>query len=223
MASGYWVDSLETLKDPIRSNRWRANFNFSEVDVLKQYSTLNSQLTLTVKDVDFPGLKTATDSIFYFGFEKKLPTSVDNSGSITMTIQETESLVGHLSLVRWHQEIMNGGSFSELTFQQENNLFTENSFIDQFGLNELKPPQNTTDPQSFVNTNLLNIELYDYNKGTIIIQAKFLNVYPIEIHPAKLSYESKDLFNYNVTLNYDSVRFVHLPFPLSKLNKPNKS
>lgn len=218
MANGYFVDSLEKLKDPIRSNRWRANFNFAEVDVLRRYSNLSQELSLTAKDVDFPGLKTVTDSIFFFGLEKKLPTSADNAGVMTITIQETEDLVGHLSLVRWHQEVMNSGAFSESTYINEDMKFTDNEFVQTFGLNDLKPIRNTTDAQSTVNSNALNIELYEYQSGRIIMQARFLNLFPVEISPVKLSYESKDLFKYTVSFSYDSVRFVHSAIPQSNVN-----
>ena len=222
MANGYFVDCLDKLKDPIRSNRWRANFNFSEVDAIKSYSDLSSDLSLIVKDIDFPGVKTVTDSIFYFGMEKKLPTSVDNAGTLSLQVQETEDLVGHLSLLRWHQEVMNSGAFSESTFLLEDMKFSDNVFNQTFGLNDLKPIKNTTNPQSTVNSNVLNIELYEYQSGRVIIQARFLNLFPIEISPVKLSHESKDLLKYNVTFSYDAVRFVHNAIPQSNVNMLSK-
>jgi hypothetical protein len=222
MANGYFIDSLEKLKDPILSNRWRCNFNFSEVDILKQYSSLNSQLTLTVKDVDFPGVKTVTDSIFFFGLEKKLPTSADNAGTMTMTIQETEDLVGHRSLVRWHQEVMNSGAYSEATYNTEDMKFTSNDFLQNFGLNDLRPIKNTTSAQSTVNSNVLNIELYEYQSGKVIAQVRFLNLFPVEISPVKLAQDSKELFKYNVSFSYDAVRFVYSAIPTSNVNMLSK-
>lgn len=222
MANGYFVDSLEKLKDPIISNRWRCNFNFTEVDVLKQYSALNSKLTLTVKDVDFPGVKTVTDSIFFFGMEKKLPTSVDNAGSVSVTVQETEDLVGHRSLVRWHQEVMNSGAYSEATYNTEDMKFTSNDFLKNFGLNDLRQIKNTNNAQSTVNSNVLNIELYEYQSGKVIVQARFLNLFPVEISPVKLAQDSKELFKYNVSFSYDAVRFVYSAIPASNVNMLTK-
>lgn len=222
MSNGYFIDSLSKLKDPILSNRWRCNFNFTEVDVLRQYSNLNSNLSLTVKDVDFPGVKTATDSIFFFGLERKLPTSAENSGTVSMVIQETEDLVGHRSLVRWHQEVMNSGAYSESTYSTEDMKFTSNEFLKNFGLNDLKPTKNTTTPQSTVNTNVMNIELYEYQSSKIVMQVRFLNLYPIEVSSVKLSQESKELFKYNVTFNYDAIRFVYSAIPPSNVNMLSK-
>lgn len=222
MANGYFIDSLEKLKDPILSNRWRCNFNFTEVDLLKKYSALNALLTLTVKDVDFPGVKTVTDSIFFFGLEKKLPTSADNAGTMSMTIQETEDLVGHRTLVRWHQEVMNSGAYSESTYNTEDMKFTSNDFLQNFGLNDLRQLKNTTSALSTVNSNVLNIELYEYQSGKVIAQARFLNLFPVEISPVKLAQDSKELFKYNVSFSYDAVRFVYSAIPASNVNMLSK-
>lgn len=222
MASGYFIDSLEKLKDPILSNRWRCNFNFTEVDLLKKYSALNALLTLTVKDVDFPGVKTVTDSIFFFGLEKKLPTSADNAGTMSMTIQETEDLVGHRTLVRWHQEVMNSGAYSESTYNTEDMKFISNDFLQNFGLNDLRQLKNTTSALSTVNSNVLNIELYEYQSGKVIAQARFLNLFPVEISPVKLTQDSNELFKYNVSFSYDAVRFVYSAIPASNVNMLSK-
>lgn len=199
-SNGYWVTSLEKLRDPIIANRWRAVFDTKS---LPGYSD-SDKISLVVKEIDFPGLKMVQDSIFYMGFEKKLPTSVDNAGVITLSVLETEDLVGKNLFHLWNQSIVNGDSFSNNMIDGESGIFAQNDMNTQYKLNHFD------NNNGYTNRNPLKLEMYSANSGKVVIQVLFINLYPIEISSVKLSHESKELFKYTVSLSYDSIRFISL-------------
>lgn len=187
---GYYVTALSKTSEPIRSNRWFANFNFAE---LGSGFPSADVLSLHVKEVDVPEFKSESDSFFYFGVERKVVTSVDNAGSISMTILEGEDLIGYNSILRWNQAMMNGGQFSEGSQSIDGNSFNSTNQINAGSLAS----------SYMVNKNVLNVQAFSFASGKEVFKVAFINVKPTKIGSVKLAYEGAELYKFTVTFDFD--------------------
>lgn len=189
---GYFSTALEKTSEPIRTTKWLVNFNFSEFSQPSAFPKAE-MLSFHVKNVDIPEFKSAMDSIFYHGFERKLPASVDNAGTITMTILEGENLIGYNSLLRWHQMCMNAGHLSE-----GSTTILSNPLNTAFALNA--PDYSLGE---FINRNAVVVQCFSYVTGSEIFKANFINIKPTKIGAVKLAYEGNELYKFDVTFEYD--------------------
>lgn len=189
---GYFVTALSKTSEPIRTTKWLVNFNFSE---LRNASTFPSAdiLSFHVKDVEVPAFQTETDSMYFYGIERKLPTSINNAGTISMSILEGEKLIGYNSILRWNQQCVNGSEFSE----GESTIIT-NPFNSKYAINF--PDFSTGD---IVNSNVVSISCFSYVTGDELFKIKFLNIKPTKIGSVKLAYEGNELYKYDITFDYD--------------------
>lgn len=193
---GYFVTALARTSEPIRNTKWLVTFNFSEFSNSKSFPS-SEMLSFHIKDVEVPKFQSETDSMYYFGVERKVPTSVNNAGSITMTILEGESLIGYNSLLRWHQQCVNGGEFSE-----GNNTLISNPFNVK---NDLNTPNFASG--EIVNRNAVVLSCFSYVTGEELFKIKFLNIKPTTIDNVKLAYDGNDLYKFNVMFDYDLAIF----------------
>lgn len=193
---GYFVTALAKTSEPIRNTKWLVTFNFSEFSNSNSFPS-SEMLSFHVKDVEVPKFQTETDSMYYFGVERKVPTSVNNAGTITMTILEGESLIGYNSLLRWHQQCANGGEFSE-----GNNTIITNPF-------NVKHAMNTPDYKlgEIVNRNALVLTCFSYVTGEELFKIKFINIKPTTIDSVKLAYDGNELYKFNAMFDYDLAIF----------------
>lgn len=193
---GYFVTALSKTAEPIRTTKWIVAFNFSEFTNASSFPN-PEMLSFHVKEAEIPKFQTETDSMYFFGIERKMPTSVDNAGSINLTILEGEHLLGYNSILRWHQQCVNGGEFSE-----GNTSLVSNPFNSKFELN-------TPDYKSgeIVNTNAVVLSCLSYVTGEELFKIKFLNIKPTKIDNVKLAYEGNELYKFNVTFDYDLAIF----------------
>lgn len=193
---GYFITALEKTSEPIRTTKWLVNFNFGELNNSSKFPNA-SILSFHVKDVEITKFESETDSFYYFGIERKVPTSVNNAGTITMTILEGESLIGYDSLLRWNQQCVNAGSFSEDLIDLTSNSFNSN--------NELNTPiYNSGD---IVNKNAVSISCFSYVTGKVLFDINFINIKPTKIGEVKLDYSKADLYSFNVSFDYDLAIF----------------
>jgi hypothetical protein len=193
---GYFVTALEKTSEPIRTTKWLVTFNFSEFSNSSLYPG-SELLSFHVKDAEVPKFQSETDSMFYFGVERKVATSVNNAGTINMTILEGENLLGYNSLLRWHQQCMNGGEFSE----GDTSIMT-NPLNEKFALNT-----GDYSKGEHVNTNAVILSCFSYVTGDELFKIKFLNIKPTNIDNVKLAYEGNELYKFNVTFDYDLAIF----------------
>lgn len=191
---GYFVTALGKTSEPIRTNKWLVNFNFAEVG--DEFPSADI-LSLHIKNVEMPEIKAETDSMFYFGVERKVVTSIDNAGSISMTVLEGENLIGYSSLLRWNQLLANGG---ELTSNEV--PFENNALASLIGINQ---PQ--MESGASVNSKAVSIECYSFVSGKTIVTANFKNIKPVKIGSVKLAYDGNELYKYDVTFEYDLAMF----------------
>jgi len=189
---GYFTTAMEKTSEPIRQNRWVVNLNFSELSSSGQFPDAGT-LTYSIKETDFPGFKTETDSLFYFGVERKLTTSVSNVGQITLTILEGENLIGYNSMLRWLQQCANINQLATKSVD-----IMSNSRNKEFIINAPNYSKG-----EFVNSNVLNIEVFSYVTGAVILRADFKNIRPFDIGNVRLSSESNELYKFNVSFDYD--------------------
>lgn len=192
---GYFVSALSKTSEPVRTNKWFVNFNFAE---LGSSFPIADTLSLHIKNVEIPEVKSETDSMFYFGVERKVATSIDNAGSISMTVLEGENLIGYNSLLRWNQLLVNGGEFSPDTSSFENNAISK-----LVGINN---PSLTGGVN--VNSNAISVDCFSFANGGVILTAKFKNIKPTKIGSVKLAYDSNELYKYDVTFDYDLATIV---------------
>jgi len=193
---GYFVTALTKTSEPIRTTKWLVNFNFDEFNSSELFPNPD-MLSFHVKNVDIPSVQSSIDSFFYHGFERKLPASIDNAGSISMTILEGENLIGYNSLLRWHQACTNGGQFTEddvaIMDNQLNSVYTLNSPNYKNG--------------EFVNSNAVAIQCFSYVTGDEVLKVNFLNIKPSKIGGVKLAYEGNELYKFDVTFDFDLAIF----------------
>jgi hypothetical protein len=194
---GYYSTALAKTSEPIRNTKWLVNFNFSEFNSSSSFSN-SDMLSFHVKNVDIPSVQSTMDSIYYHGFERKLPASVDNAGSVSMTILEGENLIGYNALLRWHQACMNGGQFTDGSVS-----LMDNPLNSTYSLNS----PNYSNGE-FVNNNVINIQCFSYVTGAEIFRVNFINIKPSKIGGVKLAYEGNELYKFDVTFDYDLPIFV---------------
>ena len=202
-STSYWVDSLEKTSEPLRNNRWLCNFNFNGFGSGFPDAGL---LSLHVKNVDIPTIQLVTDSIHYQGIERKMVTSADNAGSISMSILEGEDLIGYSSIMRWNQLCANIGQYSVGIKTLENNTLNQTAYMN-------RPDYSSA---VLVNTNAISIDCFSYCTGNNVLHVSFVNIKPIKIGSVKLAYDSNELYKYDVTFEYDDAIFANLNVPQIK-------
>jgi hypothetical protein len=189
---GYFVTAIEKTSEPIRNTKWLVTFNFNEFDNSSSFPN-PELLSFQVKEVDIPKFQNEVDSMYYFGVERKVPTSINNAGSINMTILEGEHLLGYNSLLRWHQQCVNGGEFSE-----GNNTLITNPFNIRHSMNA---PDYSSG--SLINRNAVVLSCFSYATGEELFKIKFLNIKPTTIDSVKMAYEGNELYKFGVMFDYD--------------------
>jgi hypothetical protein len=194
---GYFASALAKTSEPIRNTKWLVNFNFNEFSSSSSFSN-SDMLSFHVKNVDIPSVQSTMDSIFYHGFERKLPASVDNAGSVSMTILEGENLIGYNSLLRWHQACANGGQFTDGDVG-----IMDNPLNSEYSLNSPNYSKG-----EFVNSNAVSIRCFSYVTGDEVFRVNFLNIKPSKIGAVKLAYDGNELYKFDVTFDYDLPIFV---------------
>ena len=189
---GYFATALEKTSEPIRNTKWLVTFNFSEFSDSSAFPN-SDILSLHVKNVDIPNIQSTLDSFYYHGFERKLPASVDNAGSISMTILEGENLIGYNSLLRWNQMCANAGSFSI-----EDSSLINNPINSKYSLNAPNYSEG-----EFSNNNAMVIQCFSYSTGNEVLKVNFINIKPSKIGTVKLAYDGNELYKFDATFDYD--------------------
>jgi hypothetical protein len=201
---GYGIAALAKTSEPIRTNKWLVNFNFNELSNSSVYS--NKMLSFHVKSADVPEFNTESDSMFYFGVERKVTTSVSNAGSTSITILEGENLVGYSTFVQWIQDCVNINQISNTP-----------DILLSTGSNKQAINGITFDGR-LVNRNIMSLDCYSSVTGNVLFTIKYTNIKPTKVSSVKLSYESTELYKYDVSFEYDLATLVK-PTKATKVNR----
>ena len=214
--NGYFVTSTEVLRDPIRSDHWKLNFDFSE---LRKYemnlgvssNTFNdTQLSLTVKDYTPPTISMNTEPIFYQGASKKvLPSSYEYEDTLVVTMLETSDLVCHKNIIKWMQYIIQNFTYSTSTIGEETTVFsaTDYTFFG-YGAPVYKNAEDQVFGNFFINHNTVYADIFDYTSGDSILRVKYVNIFPVKVTQPKLEYSSSNLYEFTVEFKYSRSVYV---------------
>lgn len=209
--NGYFVSSLEKVGDPIKTNLWKMQFDFTELRRYEEnlganFNVFDSEtLSLMVKDYSPPIIEMNTQSIFFHGGAKKvLPTTQQQDDTVTITIQENNRLTGYQNIMRWMQYCINTYAYSPDAIGEEVKMLSNNTFSNVYGYGSpiYKNKDEDVVGNFFVNTNTIAVDLYDYSTGEVILRVSYINIFPVKIIPPKLEYASSNLYQYQVEFKY---------------------
>lgn len=209
--NGYFVTSLEKAGDPIRTNLWKLNFDFSELRRYEEnlgtnFNIFDSEtLSLLVKDYQPPTVEMNSEAIYFQGGAKKiLPTTVEHDDTLVVTIQENNKLVGYKNLMRWMQYCVNSFSFSPDSIGEEATELSQSGFNNVFGYGSpiYKNKDNEVIGNFFINNHTMFADLFDYTTGDAIVRFSYINVFPVKLTPPKLDYNSSNLYQFQAEFKY---------------------
>ena len=214
--NGYFVNSLANAGDPIRTNLWKMNFDFTELRSYEEqlgtnFNIFDSEtLSLLVKDYTPPTVEMAAEPIYFMGGARKvLPTTQESEDDFTITIQENNNLTGYKNLMRWMQYCVNTFGYSPANIGEEALLFTKNTYSNAFGYGApiYKNKDDVNIGNFFVNNNTLSVDLYDYTTGEALMRISYINVFPVKLTPPKLDYSTSNLYQFQAEFRYS--RYVY--------------
>lgn len=187
---GYFVDDISVLKDPVKTHQWK--LRLSVMDNNYTYDEFNNVFELMVKSTTVPEIETLRESVYFMGFEKKLPTIFKYQTETTVEILEPSDMIGYNYLTKWNQSILN----SDLLFNSNTSILSATDYVHH----------------NHVNIYTMVLVLFD-NNGDEILNIIYENVWPCKIASTNIQYEGSNLYKYSVTFSHDKFRFV---FPMTK-------
>lgn len=215
--NGYFIDSLNNLRDPIRTNLWRLNFNIAAIkanfpsglDFLSDIEDTDS-ISFMVRSATVPKITVNSAESWYMGQSSKFSTNTEYAPTSTFEIEERQDVKGWRFLLMWNQHVHNTDALYHTK-------------LDEAGTNRVIDPESDTPvglgtnkyPSSFNrglsltrNTDWVSLDLYDYTTGEIIMRVSYVNFWPSEIGEASLSYENPTLMKYTFTATHDRYKYV---------------
>ena len=207
--TGYFVDSIHRVRDPIRNSHWRLRFNIPLItaqigkDLIPDISS-DDDISVVIKSATIPKLEVNTAEAWYMGQSEIFTTNSTYSKESTFKIVEPQDVRAYRFLGRWQQLAHNTDVF------QWGALGT--SVVDPTkdrGVNLGSNKYTATDDggKSVVrNQSWVYLELYDYTTGETILRVDYINIFPKSLGELQLSHEGSELGTYDAVFAHDRHR-----------------
>lgn len=229
--NGYFVSALDSVGDPIRTNLWKMQFDFTELRRYEEnlganFNVFDSErLSLMVKGYQPPVIEMNTQEIYFHGGAKKVvPSTQEQDDTVVITIQENNRLTGYQNIMRWMQYCINTFAYSPEAIGEETKILSNNQFSNVYGYGSpiYKNKDDEVIGNFFVNTNTIAVDHYDYSSGEVIMRISYINIFPVKITPPKLEYNSVNLYQFQVEFKY-SRHVLTIPTGKGRLTAPTSS
>lgn len=227
MKNGYFVGPLTQVGDPLRTSHWAVNFNFAEfrnyeTSLGKNTTVFDSKhLSVMCKDFQLPTVEMNTENVYYHGGATKvLPTTMNQETTTTITFLESNALIGHKNILRWMNYCINAYDISYVGFDETNTDINEDNYIkgQGYGVPIYKNRDTGTNNANsvfgnfFVNNETMNVDLYDYSSGEVVLRVKYVNIFPTRITQPKIEYDNSGLYTFTVEFSYSRAVYI-MPTP----------
>lgn len=213
--TGYFVNVMEKVRDPIRTSHWRLRFNVPLIkaqlgpDLMEDISG-DDDITVMVKTAKIPKLTVNTAEAWWMGQSVLFTTNTEYEKESTFDVLETADVLGYRFLGKWNQLAHNTDLYRAGAY--ENSLINPET---QRGVNlgSAKYTKNNDGGKSVVrNVGWVFLELYDYTAGEVLLRVDYTNIFPSSLGELNLSHEGSDLGKYQLTMKHD---FFRLTLPKS--------
>ena len=215
----FFLNNIDTLRDPVRSTRWRVLIPQSifkasgiQVTVGKDFGQADgvsgtNEFALHVKTCDIPDITINEDKHNYMGFGSSYPTGAEISGELSFDTILLEDMRAYEAMLAWSQACLNTGILAN----SDNSDGINNRMSDaglELGLGQHKDMGNNAYGSGALNVlrnSDIKIELYNWMRGDRIVVVKLINAYPKSVKgPKNFNYDSNGkIQQFNFTLHYD--------------------
>lgn len=216
--TGYFaLDQFASRYDPIRTDRWKITFNFSEFTAYE--STLgtdtsvfdSSAFSLLCQSYTPPSIEMFTEDIYYMGATKKvLPTAMNYETSTSITFLEDSNLTGLRNIMRWRDYCINVYAVSISSIDSESVDISAEDYYNVFGFGApiYKNKDDEVFGNFFINKNVMKADIFDYTSGDSIFRIRYVNVFPYKVSHPSLSYDNPGLYEFTVDFAFSRVVYV---------------
>jgi hypothetical protein len=214
----FYQSGIDTIRDPVRSTRWRMFFGAELFKALPIKPTNGTpfdgeagtdEVSIHIKSSQIPGVRIDLDKIWYMGFPSNYATNVQLEGDIPVEFIMTEDMRSFELVYAWVESVINAGILVNPTGGASRTAEAGRAL----GLGTHKDAQDSA--HTVVrNSGIIKTNLYNWHTGAEILTVNLINAIPTSIDPTSLQYQQGQLVSFRTNIHYD--RFsLSIPTPYS--------
>lgn len=213
-ADFFFVNKLDTLRDPVRNTRWRLLIPNTIFGAVGQKTTNGNsfdedggedEFAIHVESFKQPKIELKTSQLDYMGFPSHFTTNAVIDGESTFTAKLLEDMRAYEMMLAWTQACINtgllvkspGGDDKRSDGNKENIHLGLGTHKDTTQANVLY--------NSVLRNNTIKVELYNWMNGNVMSTTTLINAFPKMVTIDDTFTQSADakLVKFSFTLKYD--------------------
>lgn len=209
--SFFFLNSIDGLRDPVRSTRWRVLIPNSifKASGIKPTNGLDfaigeegmNNFALHVKTCQIPEISLTEAKHFYMGFGSSYPMGADISAQLPFTAILLEDMRAYEAMIGWEQACLNTGILVDNAGKDR--LSVGDTSDQRLGLGQHKDGENdayTSGAPNVLRNSDIKVQLYNWMNGDVILTLTLVNSYPLKVGGV-------DGFNYEATAKIQTFNF----------------